>query len=320
MSKSSSRFSAAALVTFFGLVTVLTTYGFASKDWLPVVASEHGVLVDGVIAYLLITTGVIFVIGHGVLICFVWRYSVPDEDSSGEGSSDGSTSRPAYKPVSRKTEWKWALIPVLVMAVVSEVGVLFLGIPVFKDVYGETPADAVQAEVVAYQFGWFVRYPGADGKFGRTDPKLVHRTDNPVGLVEEDPELAAAAIGVVSRSEAEGRLGDALAALTEALASAREVGELEAEVQLLEARTRVALASGSAPELQRGLYELGRASPEVVPGLQRLELLLRGAIAANEGDHGGALELVRSIDPFDDPRTERWRQAVRARACSMVRV
>ncbi len=188
MSKSSSRFSAAALVTFFGLVTVLTTYGFASKDWLPVVASEHGVLVDGVIAYLLITTGVIFVIGHGVLICFVWRYSVPDEDSSGEGSSDGSTSRPAYKPVSRKTEWKWALIPVLVMAVVSEVGVLFLGIPVFKDVYGETPADAVQAEVVAYQFGWFVRYPGADGKFGRTDPKLVHRTDNPVGLVEEDPD------------------------------------------------------------------------------------------------------------------------------------
>ena len=129
-------------------------------------------------------------------------------------------------------------------------------------------------------------------------------------------ELAAAAIGVVSRSEAEGRLGDALAALTEALASAREVGELEAEVQLLEARTRVALASGSAPELQRGLYELGRASPEVVPGLQRLELLLRGAIAANEGDHGGALELVRSIDPFDDPRTERWRQAVRARAAS----
>jgi len=129
-------------------------------------------------------------------------------------------------------------------------------------------------------------------------------------------ELAAAAIGVVSRSEAEGRLGDALAALTEALASAREVGAPDAEVQLLEARTRVALASGAAPELQRGLYELGRAAPEIVDRVQHFELLLRAAGAANEGDHVGALALARSIAPFADERTERWRQAIRARAAA----
>ena len=40
--------------------------------------------------------------------------------------------------------------------------------------------------VVGEQFAWNVHYPGADGKFGRTDPKLVS-TDNPLGLDRADP-------------------------------------------------------------------------------------------------------------------------------------
>src|SRR5258705_250805 len=41
-------------------------------------------------------------------------------------------------------------------------------------------SDAVVVRVVGQQFAWNVHYPGPDGKFGRTDIKLV-ADDNPLG-------------------------------------------------------------------------------------------------------------------------------------------
>ena len=55
------------LIGFFCLLTLLTVYGFLSRDWLPPVASKHGEGVDLVIRYLLVTTGAIFILGHLVL-------------------------------------------------------------------------------------------------------------------------------------------------------------------------------------------------------------------------------------------------------------
>lgn len=40
--------------------------------------------------------------------------------------------------------------------------------------------------VVAEQFAWNVHYPGPDGRFGRTDPRLLGPT-NPLGLDRSDP-------------------------------------------------------------------------------------------------------------------------------------
>jgi cytochrome c oxidase subunit II len=48
-------------------------------------------------------------------------------------------------------------------------------------------SDAVIVRVVGEQFAWNVQYPGADGKFGRTDPTLV-TADNPLGLDRKDPD------------------------------------------------------------------------------------------------------------------------------------
>ena len=47
------------------------------------------------------------------------------------------------------------------------------------------PEEAVQIEVTAEQFAWSVRYPGADGKFGRKRIDLVNM-NNPIGLDRED--------------------------------------------------------------------------------------------------------------------------------------
>ena len=44
-----------------------------------------------------------------------------------------------------------------------------------------SPPDVLQIEVTAQQFIWNFRYPGPDGKFGRTDPSLYHDADVSVG-------------------------------------------------------------------------------------------------------------------------------------------
>src|SRR6266480_4257391 len=42
-------------------------------------------------------------------------------------------------------------------------------------------SQATVVRIVAQQFQWNVHYPGADGQFGRTDPKLVS-SENALGL------------------------------------------------------------------------------------------------------------------------------------------
>ena len=73
------------------------------------------------------------------------------------------------------------------MALVSESGVIILGMPAWEQLYGDPPKDALEVELVGKQFGWIVRYPGEDGVFGATDPYLVDDMDNPLGLDDEDP-------------------------------------------------------------------------------------------------------------------------------------
>jgi cytochrome c oxidase subunit 2 len=62
----------------------------------------------------------------------------------------------------------------------------------------EAPPDAIPIEVMSKQFAWNFRYPGADGKFGRTDLKLINDSaGNPMGLDDRDP---AAKDDIVSAS------------------------------------------------------------------------------------------------------------------------
>lgn len=166
---------AVVLALFLVLVAVLTAAGFLWKEWRPPVATVHGQGVDRMITYLLVTTGILFLVGHGVLVWFLLR-------PAGEGAG--------YKPVRPRTEWIWALVPVLAMSAISEAGVLVIGMPVWADIYGPVPEDAVTVEVVGKQFEWLVRYPGKtrSAKYGRVEAKFVHDTDNPLGLDEKDSD------------------------------------------------------------------------------------------------------------------------------------
>ncbi len=164
-----------ALIVLFLAITAFTVIGFF-REWSPPVASEHGAGVDRVIVYLMITTGALLVTGTVVFVTFLWHY--------GRG-------RPTASPVTTaRTERMWSLAPVIVMALIAEVGVLVLGFPVWRMVYGEVPDNALHVEVIAQQFEWIARYPGQDEQFGRTDPHLVDQTTNPAGLDPDDPASA----------------------------------------------------------------------------------------------------------------------------------
>lgn len=78
------------------------------------------------------------------------------------------------------------------VAAVEIVFLVFLSIPVWADIKAIPPepgeADVV-VRIVAEQFAWNVHYPGADGKFGRTDLSKVDGS-NPLGLDRDDPAAA----------------------------------------------------------------------------------------------------------------------------------
>jgi cytochrome c oxidase subunit 2 len=63
---------------------------------------------------------------------------------------------------------------------------VFMGQRVWlKYYFSGLPENAVTVQVTAQQFMWNFHYPGADGKFGRTDLRLVTPT-NLIGLDEKD--------------------------------------------------------------------------------------------------------------------------------------
>ena len=64
----------------------------------------------------------------------------------------------------------------------------FFSIPFWSaNVDAEPPmAESTVVRIVGEQFAWNVHYPGADGRFGRTDILLVD-PENPLGLDRRDP-------------------------------------------------------------------------------------------------------------------------------------
>jgi cytochrome c oxidase subunit II len=73
------------------------------------------------------------------------------------------------------------------VAVVEVILLVFYAIPAWARRVQNLPSEteAVVVRVVGEQFAWNVHYPGADGRFGRTDVKLVS-ADNPLGLDRTD--------------------------------------------------------------------------------------------------------------------------------------
>jgi len=83
---------------------------------------------------------------------------------------------------------KFAKSTEVAVAIIEIALLVFYAIPAWATRVKAFPAEseAVVVRVVAHQFAWEMQYPGPDGKFGRTDPKLV-TADNNIGIDRTDP-------------------------------------------------------------------------------------------------------------------------------------
>lgn len=151
--------------------------------WLPENFSTDGAVIDQLFNLILVVVVVVFVAVQLTLIVFLVKYR----------------ARPGGKATyihgNNRLEILWTAVPAVFLAVLS-----FLsqqGWVKIKPAEGFRSGEVGQAgreadlviEVIAEQFAWNIRYPGADGKFGPRRPDLVS-VANPIGIDRDHPNGA----------------------------------------------------------------------------------------------------------------------------------
>jgi len=140
---------------------------------LPVQASTHAGEIDQMIVLVHWLMLILFV-GWGAFFVYVlFRFR---KSANPRASYTGAKGK-----ISKGLEVAIAVIEIILL--------VFYAIPAWAKRVKAFPTEneALVVRVVGEQFAWNVHYHGPDGKFGRTDPKLV-AADNPLGLDRTDPD------------------------------------------------------------------------------------------------------------------------------------
>jgi len=162
--------SGLAFGALMAILIVVSLWLFIAKPWwFPTLSSIHGAEIDGVFTAVLIVTGIAFVVTQAMLGYFVARYG-----AAGNEKADYWHDNP-------KAEFLLLTGTALILVVL-----VFMGQRVWlKYYFSGLPENAITVQETAQQFQWQFHYPGADGKFGRTDLTLVDSV-NQIGLDEKD--------------------------------------------------------------------------------------------------------------------------------------
>ena len=173
---------ALALLIILSGITLASAYLF-THPWLPFAASSTARAIDASMLNNIALVGIAFIASHLLLAGLLWRYR-----------DDRPTPVAAAPNYERKIEFTAIGIAI----------VLFMGMNISgQRIWARTSplnsaekAEVVRVEVVAEQFRWYFRYPGADGVFGKRRVVLQDASlGNPLGLDKTD---AAAVDDVVA--------------------------------------------------------------------------------------------------------------------------
>ncbi len=141
---------------------------------LPELASAHGAEIDHTMALVHVLMFALFIGWSAFFLFVVWRF------------------RRARNPVANYLGVKSHTSTWLEGAVAVAEAVLLIGfsIPLWAKRVDKFPpeSEALVVHVTGEQFAWNIHYPGPDGKFGRTDIKLIDLETNPLGLDRSDPD------------------------------------------------------------------------------------------------------------------------------------
>ena len=138
--------------------------------WMPDVASKSGEQIDQLTYFIYYLTGAVFVLTQVVYIYFLVRYRAR------------KGVRATYSHGDNRLELIWTAIPTAIF-----IGLWGYSNHMWWDViHKEPPPETMEVAVNAYQFGFSFQYPGASGKLGRSDVKLLS-ADNVFGNDRSDP-------------------------------------------------------------------------------------------------------------------------------------
>jgi cytochrome c oxidase subunit 2 len=145
------------------------------NQWLgmPALATTHGGEIDALNGWIHVFMLVLFVGWGGFFLYCLVRFR---KSRNPVANYTGVTSNAS----------KYSEIAVAIVEAVLLVG---FSIPLWAARVDRLPpeSEALVVQVTGEQFAWNVHYPGPDGRFGRTDLKLLDLQSNPLGLDRSDP-------------------------------------------------------------------------------------------------------------------------------------
>lgn len=131
------------------------SYNYFTDYTLPV-ASEHGAETDRLFWITMAVTGVVFVLTTILLFVFPYVYQYKENRKA------------LFYPHNNKLEVIWTVIPAIVLTML-----IGTGLKSWTDITSAPSEDAVEFELMGYQFAWRARYAGADQQLGETDYRLI---------------------------------------------------------------------------------------------------------------------------------------------------
>ena len=156
----------AGIIFFLVILGSILFHIFTPWYWTDI-ASNWGAM-DDTITLTLWVGGVVFIAVCLFMIYCVIKFSYKEN------------RRAEYKPEDNKLE--------KILTIATTLGVIALLAPglIVWNQFVNVPKNAIEIDVMAWQWGWQYRLPGEDGKLGNT--KVVNINDNnPFGIILEDP-------------------------------------------------------------------------------------------------------------------------------------
>lgn len=173
---SGSAAPAAMLAALIVIMVAVTVYVFVANPFPsrpPASITSVGLLVDHQYFLTLCVTGVVFILSQLGLAYAIWRFR-----------DRGQTAH--FTRGSNTLEMIWTTATIVLF-----LGLGLMGRKAWAEVrFTTAEANAVQVEVTTNQFVFNFRYPGPDGKFGITNPKLMDPSagsEAAIGLDSNDP-------------------------------------------------------------------------------------------------------------------------------------
>jgi cytochrome c oxidase subunit 2 len=130
-------------------------------------ASAHGYELDSLFNVTLIFTGIVFVLTHILLFWYSYKY----RNIGGR--------KALFFAHDTRLEMIWTVVPAVVMTFLVADGLI-----AWNNIFPTLTAEDkyLEIEATGYQFAWDIRYPGADGKLGNKDFRLIDPASNSIGI------------------------------------------------------------------------------------------------------------------------------------------